>query len=463
MTALTPAQPAEPGALDPEVDAMMYREMAGLLQVLYRIRLVVLGTLVALAALIAVVEPVTWRLLVLVGAATVLGGLAFVDGPAPAPYEAVGVGRIQYTLVYVVLLHSALIGSTGGVGSPLIVLYIPVAVLSGITLGRARYFAVVLAVQFTFLLLFAATAQQALDGAPTLLFTHATAHYSDAYLWSFAGFLALVCTLSAIIGAFVRRALFRAIVTATLARKEAVATMRERNRELTDLAGALAHELKNPLSSIQGLAGLLTKKLPAGSREAEQMGVLLSEARRMGGILDEFLNFSRPAQPLTVHAADPNALVREVVLLHEGSAASRGVTLLAEPAAQLQVGCDARKVHQVLVNLVQNAIDATPLGGRITVAAATNTQGGAVFQVTDTGPGLAAEVRGRLFTAGVTSKASGTGLGLVISRAIVQQHGGSLVIDDGPGGVGCRAVFDISSLPESKTLPESRPLPEVTP
>jgi signal transduction histidine kinase len=244
-----------------------------------------------------------------------------------------------------------------------------------------------------------------------------------------------------------------------VARHEAVATMRERNRELIGLSGALAHELKNPLASIQGLAGLLARKLPGGSREAEQMGVLLGEAKRMGTILDEFLNFSRPVSGLAVRAVSVEALVSDVALLYEGLAADRGIALELDAAGAPEVRCDPRKVKQVLVNLLQNALEAAPRGGTVTLRAKPGPDGAAVFDVEDDGSGLAEEIRAKLFRPGATTKPTGTGLGLTVARSIAEQHGGSLELRDREGG-GCRAVFVLPAEPPPP--PAGPPLPVLT-
>jgi signal transduction histidine kinase len=225
-------------------------------------------------------------------------------------------------------------------------------------------------------------------------------------------------------------------------RHELVETMRERNRELLSLSGELAHELKNPLASIQGLSALVERRLPAGSKDKEQMSVLVGEVKRMGAILDEFLNFSRPATGLSTRLVRPADLVLEVVQLHEGLARQRRIGLGRELRETGTVRCDPRKVKQVLVNLVQNALDATPAGGRVTLRTEPAAPDRVLLVVEDTGPGLAPEVRRRLFQPGITTKSGGSGLGLTIARAIAEQHGGTLALEERPAG-GCRATLTL--------------------
>jgi signal transduction histidine kinase len=139
----------------------------------------------------------------------------------------------------------------------------------------------------------------------------------------------------------------------------------------------------------------------------------------------------------------------EVVALHEGLARQRGVELRIAAGDSGVLRCDPRKLKQVLVNLLQNAIDATPPGGEVSIAIRAESGAGArVITVDDTGTGLAAEVRERLFQPGVTSKKGGSGLGLTIARAITEQHGGTLTLADRTEG-GCRATLTIPVEPRT--------------
>jgi signal transduction histidine kinase len=136
------------------------------------------------------------------------------------------------------------------------------------------------------------------------------------------------------------------------------------------------------------------------------------------------------------------------------------VNLEVDPGDALPITCDPRKVKQVLVNLLQNALDATPRGGRVMASTSHDASGAARFVIDDSGPGLTDEVRGRLFTPGATTKAAGSGLGLVIARAIAEQHGGTLTLSDRPEG-GCRAELCLPKWPPAEpAAPPSAP-PEV--
>jgi CheY-like chemotaxis protein len=182
----------------------------------------------------------------------------------------------------------------------------------------------------------------------------------------------------------------------------------------------------------------------------------------MGGIVDELSSFARPAQGLAVRRVAPAALAADVLALHEGLAAQREIDLRLETGATGEVVADPRKLTQVLVNLIQNALDAVPARGRVVLRVAPRESGGVTFTIDDDGPGLAPEMRERLFVPGATTKAAGNGLGLRIARAIAQQHGGTLTIGDAPGG-GCRAMFDLPTTPPGDAPPMTPTAPPAPP
>ena len=153
----------------------------------------------------------------------------------------------------------------------------------------------------------------------------------------------------------------------------------------------------------------------------------------MQGILDEFLTYSRPLVPLTIERVDLRELAIDVATLHEGLALERQVDVQVLSEAPVWVRCDPRKVKQVIINLVQNAIDASPRGSAVTLQVIEGASE-AHIHVRDHGEGVDASVMTQLFTVGATTKERGSGLGLVVARGLARQHGGELTLENVEGG-----------------------------
>jgi signal transduction histidine kinase len=352
---------------------------------------------------------------------------------------------VLYVVASLLATQATAIVLTGGIRSPVLFAVPPILVLTALGTGLARLY-VLPAIGFI-VFVWTLALGEVLGLWPSLLPPALGAGpITRCLAFAQAGVLSFAALAGGVLGVTIRAAFDRATTAAVRARAEAVEAMRERNRELVALSGALAHELKNPLAAIRGLAGIVARRLEPGSREAEQMGVLIGEVGRMAAVLDEFLNFSRPAAGLAARDLDAGALLDEVALVHEAVALERGVRFVRDVHVSGALRADPRKVKQVLVNLVQNALDASPPGGAVRLAAADRDGGGVVIDVLDDGPGLAAEVRGRLFTPGATTKAAGSGLGLTIARAIAEQHGGGLDLEARAEG-GCRARLWLPATP----------------
>lgn len=203
--------------------------------------------------------------------------------------------------------------------------------------------------------------------------------------------------------------------------------------ELAELAGGLAHELRNPLSTMKVNLKLLSEDLSDESARFEdvrrrallKVDVLKREADRLQSVFDDFLNLIG-TQGLQLRPTDLNAVVDRLIEFFEPMATSQNIVLRkivdVEP---LVCPVDEQLLSQALLNLVVNAKDAMPQGGTLTFE--TRAEGGwAVVSVTDTGIGISAVDRKRIFKPFFSNKASGTGLGLSLTHRIVQKHGGTL-------------------------------------
>jgi signal transduction histidine kinase len=196
-----------------------------------------------------------------------------------------------------------------------------------------------------------------------------------------------------------------------------------RTQGLECVGAKVAHELKNPLSAVKGLAQLLSRGA-ADDRSRERLAVIESEVSRMEGILRDYLSFSRPLEDLRTRPVDLVVIADDVLAVLEARAEVAGVTLKRSGEGVGAVG-DPRRLKEALLNLVANALEATPRGGSVEVALAA---GGdeASIAVRDTGKGIAPEDLARVGTPFFTKREGGTGLGVVLARGVLRQHGGDL-------------------------------------
>jgi signal transduction histidine kinase len=202
---------------------------------------------------------------------------------------------------------------------------------------------------------------------------------------------------------------------------------------MTELVGGLAHELRNPLSTIminlkllaEDLENLGTHREDALRRAHLKVDVLQREAERLQSLFDEFLNLIGPCR-LERARIDVNAIIVRLVEFFEPSAKSNRIDVRFAPApGPLVCGVDERLLRQGLLNIVINAQEAMPGGGVLRIA----TEGHSdevVIAISDTGVGVAGEDRERIFRPFFSTKAGGSGLGLSITQRIINEHGGTL-------------------------------------
>jgi signal transduction histidine kinase len=194
-------------------------------------------------------------------------------------------------------------------------------------------------------------------------------------------------------------------------------------RRLQSVGAKVAHELKNPLAAIKGLCQLIART-PESERTQERLAVVSSEIERMEQILGEYLSFSRPLEDLHAESIDLAEIARDVRAVLAGRADQAGVTVQVDGGA-VRVKGDPRRLKEALINLVSNAIEATPNGGRVQLRVR-GAGAGALVEVEDTGRGIAPEDLERLGTSFFTTRPNGTGLGVVLAQGVIAQHGGTL-------------------------------------
>jgi len=213
----------------------------------------------------------------------------------------------------------------------------------------------------------------------------------------------------------------------------------DRLTAMQTLSAGLAHEVRNPLNAAQLQLELLERRLRRdghGPRFTDPIGQAQQELTRLTALLDDFLAFARPPE-LLVGEHDVAAVVRQAVEPERSLAERRGASLELASAEPLIAAVDGPKLHQVVANLVRNAIEAG--GGHVWVAVVPGDER-FVIRVADDGPGIPEDVRARMYEPFFTTKESGTGLGMSIVHSLVALHGGTIDLDSGPSGT----RFDIA-------------------
>jgi signal transduction histidine kinase len=235
-----------------------------------------------------------------------------------------------------------------------------------------------------------------------------------------------------------------------LARAERLATLGE-------LAASLAHEIKNPLAGIAGAVRVMADELPASDQRKEIMEEILDQVHRLDKTVHDLLAFARPATPALASCDIHQVLDRVLVLLAQDPAAKNVRISRAYEAGLPPVHADGKQLGQVFLNLLLNAVQAMPDGGRITLRTALGSGNGPAGQgasarrtvelwVTDTGPGIPAHLASEVFAPFFTTKPRGAGLGLSICRRIVEDHGGRIDVESPPGeGATFRVVLPLGA------------------
>jgi signal transduction histidine kinase len=215
-----------------------------------------------------------------------------------------------------------------------------------------------------------------------------------------------------------------------LTESRAIIERQEKLASLGVFATGIAHEIRNPLTAIKVRLFTLKATHGPGTSDHEDLEVIENEINRLEGIVRDFLQFARPAEP-DLQRISAAKLLRDAADLLAADLAKRLITLKLILDTEESVWADAAKMKQVLINFLQNAADSMEAGGTLTLRTRLDNQmlpGGiaptVVLDIADTGSGIPPEVKKRLFDPFFTTKESGTGLGLCIAARIVEKHGG---------------------------------------
>jgi signal transduction histidine kinase len=225
-----------------------------------------------------------------------------------------------------------------------------------------------------------------------------------------------------------------------LARADRLATIGE-------MAAAMAHEIRNPLTGISGAMSVLSRDFPADDPRRDIVREIHLLIDRLNKSVQEILHYSRPARP-QVQPVTLDEIVDRTLSLLEGETRKARIRVVRESTPRADgsptVNVDPQQIQQVLMNLILNAIQATPVGGQISIRthASTNDSGtgAASIEVVDTGKGMSADEAAKAFHPFFSTKAKGTGLGLAIAKQIIEQHQGRISLQSTPGQGTCVRV-----------------------
>ncbi|MEI7709000.1 MAG: ATP-binding protein [Chlorobium sp.] len=203
----------------------------------------------------------------------------------------------------------------------------------------------------------------------------------------------------------------------------------EKLSTLGEMAAVLAHEIRNPLGSIRGTAEILKDDYQPGDPKYEFIEIQIKETERLNRVVQDFLHMARPQQA----EMQPCPVQKEldtIVTLVSNEAKDRQVNLVLQPQPlPAIINADGEKLRQAFLNIVINALQATPKGGSVTISTTISENGFCEISFHDTGAGIDADTLGKIFEPFFTTKPEGTGLGLAISKKIIESHNGTLVIE----------------------------------
>jgi len=209
----------------------------------------------------------------------------------------------------------------------------------------------------------------------------------------------------------------------------------EKMAALGRLSATLSHELRNPLAGLKGASQLLQRKTSDHDERKQYVNLILEEVERLGKIVDDLIHFAKP-KVLHTRFFDANKVIEDLLLLHSEDLSYKKITVRKRLSKLPVIKADKDKFKQIVVNVMINAMDAMPEGGELLVVSSVTINEKtdrevATFQFKDTGNGIADDVLDHVLEPFYTTKPDGVGLGLAVSKSIIEQHGGEISIRSG--------------------------------
>jgi two-component system, NtrC family, sensor histidine kinase HydH len=212
---------------------------------------------------------------------------------------------------------------------------------------------------------------------------------------------------------------------------------RHRTHKMENLAtigktvSGIAHDMKTPLVAIAGFSRRVLRKLEADDPNREKLAIIYQEAQRLESMVKDMLEYARPLK-LCLSPADVNGIIQESMAIVQAMAGEKRVSIESQLSSNISsVYLDPMRMKQVFINLLTNAIQASPPGESISIRSG-NQDGRIFIDIADHGPGIPAEQKENIFTPFFTTKKEGIGLGLIMVKNIVSAHGGEVQFFDNP-------------------------------
>jgi signal transduction histidine kinase len=215
------------------------------------------------------------------------------------------------------------------------------------------------------------------------------------------------------------------------------------------IAASIAHEVNNPLTTIKILIHSLQEQIPGSEPARADLAMVQEEIDKISTLVLRLMQFARPSEPELV-VADLNLTLGHVVELIRPKAQMAGIVIHEHRDSPAPALADPAQLGQVFLNILLNAVDATPQGGTIKVITETKGGGGVVVTIWNSGQGIDPTLYDRIFDPFFTTKATGTGLGLSIAHMIMDKHNGSIrAIGHGAGGTSFRITLPQAAIAKS--------------